>query len=426
MISRIPEADLATLVPESELQPAKKNGGKGSGPKRRKRRRSRKGSSGSVTNRDSSRDLKRAGGIAPFPRATLEEALSLGIAIQQHAAGQKIRRTTLFEKLNKSPDSGPSRALITNSSKYGITTGSYKADYLELTPVGARATDPEASARDKLRARFDLAIMNVPPFNFLYESLKGKRIPSPEVMRDSLSDAGVSEDHRKECVELFLENAKFLGLLRTTAGAERLAPIDQLLEELPVVGSVDTGKVAPVSHELSGDGKITAQRPESYDKVCFIIAPINDEGTEERKHSDMVLESLITRALEGEELLVIRADKLGDPGMISGQVINYLLRSRIVIADLSFHNPNVFYELAIRHMAGLPTVHIIRKDDMIPFDVKDFRTIVIDTSDKYDLVAKLDTYRAEIANHFRMATAAGADGSNPIRTHARNLVVRVD
>jgi hypothetical protein len=110
--------------------------------------------------------------------------------------------------------------------------------------------------------------------------------------------------------------------------------------------------------------------------------------------------------------------------MISEQVIQYLLHSALVIADLSFHNPNVFYELAIRHMIGKPTVHIIRKEDPIPFDLKDFRTIEIDTTDKYDLVAKLDTYRAEIANHVRIATS-GTEGSNPVRVFAKDLFVRI-
>jgi hypothetical protein len=128
--------------------------------------------------------------------------------------------------------------------------------------------------------------------------------------------------------------------------------------------------------------------------------------------------------LEKTDLDVVRADKIGDPGMISEQVIQYLLHSALVIADLSFHNPNVFYELAIRHMIGKPTVHIIRKEDPIPFDLKDFRTIEIDTTDKYDLVAKLDTYRAEIANHVRIATS-GTEGSNPVRVFAKDLFVRI-
>jgi hypothetical protein len=401
---------------------ASKRASKRRGRKRRSRRPSRRAPSGGEESDGSPSKL------APFPRTTFEDALALGLAIQSHAAGQPIRRSTLFEKLNKSPDSGPTRTLITNSGKYGITKGSYKADVLSLTPSGDQATNPEVSQAASLTARFELAIRGIPAFNFLYASLKEKRVPSPEVMRDSLAGAKVDEGHRKECVELFLENAKFLGLLRTSAGAERLASIEQVLDTMST--GTEHAPTTPTIALARQTGVVGTSVPDtvksnSLEKVCFFIAPISDEGSEERKYSDMVLESLITRALEGEDFAIIRADKIGDPGMISEQVINYLLRARLVIADLSFHNPNVFYELAIRHMTGLPTVHLIRNQDSIPFDLKDFRTIVIDTADKYNLVAKLDTYRAEIANHVRIALKTGAEASNPVRVFARSLVVKI-
>jgi hypothetical protein len=78
----------------------------------------------------------------------------------------------------------------------------------------------------------------------------------------------------------------------------------------------------------------------------------------------------------------------------------------------------VFYELALRHLAGLPTVHLIRKGDKIPFDNKDFRTIEVNTTDKYDLVQNLDVYRSQIATYSRSAIAQGAEASNPIRLYA--------
>ncbi len=54
---------------------------------------------------------------------------------------------------------------------------------------------------------------------------------------------------------------------------------------------------------------------------------------------------------------------------------------------------------------------MIRGGDVIPFDLKDFRTLTIETADKYELVAKLETYRSKIANHVRQAVAEGAESS---------------
>ena len=93
---------------------------------------------------------------------------------------------------------------------------------------------------------------------------------------------------------------------------------------------------------------------------------------EHRRHSDTVLNQYVRRALEEQKLNVVRADEIAETGMISKQIIDYILNSCLVIADLSYSNPNVFYELCLRHVTGKPTVHIIRKGDKIPFDVGNF------------------------------------------------------
>src|SRR5450759_2874703 len=89
-----------------------------------------------------------------FPAASFEEALTIPNAIQKHASGQRVRRLTLFDQMSKSPDSGPSRMLVVNSHKYGLTKGNYNSEHLELTPDGKLATGADVAPRDKLAARF--------------------------------------------------------------------------------------------------------------------------------------------------------------------------------------------------------------------------------------------------------------------------------
>ena len=143
-----------------------------------------------------------------------------------------------------------------------------------------------------------------------------------------------------------------------------------------------------------------------FQTTCFYITAIGDDGSEHRKHSDLFLGNILEPALATFGLNVIRADGIDKPGMITRQVIEYILRSRLVIADLSFHNPNVFYELALRHATRLPIVQIIRAGDLIPFDIHQMRTIVIDNRDIYSLVPKIETYRSEIASQVRRALEA--------------------
>src|SRR2546422_464531 len=76
---------------------------------------------------------KRTRTSRPYPASSFEEAIKLADAIQKYAAGEKVRRLTLLGHLNKSPTSSSTQMLITNSGKYGITKGSFVADWLELT-----------------------------------------------------------------------------------------------------------------------------------------------------------------------------------------------------------------------------------------------------------------------------------------------------
>jgi hypothetical protein len=346
----------------------------------------------------------------PFPAATFEDALELALAIQRISGGAKVRRLTLFEQLDKSPESGPSRQMITNSARYGLTTGSYKAEYLELTQLGRAATSTEGSARERLQARFELSINEIPPFQLLYETLKDRRIPTHAVMRDVLAEAGYSPDLLQEAVETFIVNAKFIGLLRTIAGSERLISIEQLLDEVPASAARTFVSASP-EVPLDSSGAVGAV---DWSTTCFYVAPIGEVESEIRQHSDVILAALVEPALTELGLKVVRADGIESPGVITKQVIEHIAKAKLVVADLSFHNPNVFYELALRHATGKPTIHLIRNSDRIPFDIDQFRTIRIDTSDLYAFVPQIETYRAEIATHARRALDETGEAANPL------------
>lgn len=356
-----------------------------------------------------------------FPAASFEEALTIANAIQKHAAGQRVRRLTLFDQMGKSPDSGPSRQLIINSNKYGLTKGSYKAEHLELTPGGKSATGADVAPKEKRRARFSLAIDKIPPFKALYEAQKGNRLPANSVLEDLAKEEGIPEEDVKECVEMFIVNAKFLGILKPIAGAERIIPIEQILEELPSQSQKreEVPEQEPTSMQPGSGPQVSGDQ--NWEHICFYISPIGVDLSEHRAHADLFLGSIVEPALEEFGLQVVRADKIGKAGMITAQIIDYVLKAKLVIADLSYHNPNVFYELCLRHVCRLPTVQIIRKADKIPFDLEQFRTIQVDTTDIYTMVPNLQTYKAEIATQVRMALKDPDSADNPISTYYPNL-----
>ncbi len=353
---------------------------------------------------------------------SFKEALFLGNAIQTHGAGQEIRRLTLFEALQRSPEGGTTRKLITSSGQYGITTGAYNAEFLALTPAGAIATDPDYAQGAKLNTRFDLAIANVAPFNSIYEKYKGNRLPTVEVLRDAAREANVAEDLVAECVETFLANARELGLIRTIAGSEHLLPIEGILERVDDAADLEPSNLtdkevfaAPtIVTPKASNAPPKSGAKSGMDKICFVISPIGSAESVERKHANLILTALIEPALAELELEVVRADGISKPGLITGQVIDHIAKAALVIADLSFSNPNVYYELALRHAVRKPVVQLIRAGDKLPFDVGQYRTVEIDMTDIYVLVPQLDLHRQEITRQARAAMAEGGSTESPL------------
>ena len=104
-------------------------------------------------------------------------------------SGQPVRRLTLFNDIGKAPESGASRMLITNANRYGLISGGYQAEHLELTPDGQKAVDEGTPSREQARVRVRLAIENVEPFAQLYERLKGTKLPSRAVLSEYCSSS---------------------------------------------------------------------------------------------------------------------------------------------------------------------------------------------------------------------------------------------
>jgi hypothetical protein len=266
----------------------------------------------------------------------------------------------------------------------------------------------------------ELAITGIEPFQRLYEKFVGNELPAHAVLIDAAKDVGIDAEHAPEAVDTFVVNLRFVGLLKTLSGAERIISLDMLLGELPAA-SVTSTSAAPITPR-SANSLITSDHAQ-FESTCFYIAPIGDEGSDARKHSDLFLGSIVEPAMEPFQLTVVRADSIDKPGIITRQIIDFLMRSRLVIADLSFHNPNVFYELALRHAVKLPIVQLIRSSDKVPFDVNPMRTIQIDTTDIYSLVPRIDSYRAEVANQARRALEADHVVDTPISAYFPNLSV---
>jgi hypothetical protein len=112
------------------------------------------------------------------------------------------------------------------------------------------------------------------------------------------------------------------------------------------------------------------------EKSCFVVGPIGAAGSDLRNHADLLLEFIIKPVMgDFPDYEIKRQDKDSKPGMIDSQIIIALRDADLVIADLSFVNPNAFYEIGIRHMVAKPVIHMQLEGQPIPFDLSLYKTV---------------------------------------------------
>ncbi|MCX3264805.1 hypothetical protein [Pedobacter agri] len=108
---------------------------------------------------------------------------------------------------------------------------------------------------------------------------------------------------------------------------------------------------------------------------CFIITPIGEYNSETFVKAMGLINSVINPVLKEFNFKATPANEINTSGSINKQIIKRILEDKLAIANLTDLNPNVMYELALRHAARLPVITMAEKGTRLPFDITDQRTI---------------------------------------------------
>ncbi len=102
--------------------------------------------------------------------------------------------------------------------------------------------------------------------------------------------------------------------------------------------------------------------------LCFVLMPLHDPFTS-------IFDRHIKRVVRDCSLVAMKADDIYSNRPVMEDVWTHLNQARLVIADLTDSNPNVFYELGIAHTLGKDVIMIAQHLTKVPFDVGHVRYI---------------------------------------------------
>jgi len=202
----------------------------------------------------------------PFPKFSLKEAIVIAQGIQDKNAGKPMKRLFVADAINRTPSSSDFKYLLSSSFQYGLTLGTEKAEYIELTDLGQSVTKP-ISPQEKTKA-LQQAAQNPDMFKKIYEHYRDAKLPSGDFFKNVVErEFGVPREWVDDCIEILLDNGWFSNIIKDVAGApyvvfERvpLAPPETVETEVekkipPVEVPPAIPPISPVKQIFIGHGK---------------------------------------------------------------------------------------------------------------------------------------------------------------------------
>lgn len=300
-------------------------------------------------------------GVQPkYPRHSIEKALRIPLAILDQNAGRDCtdKEAAVFCGLTSA--AGPFTVEISSGKKYGFLEGS--SGRLQVTDLARKVLRPQ-NPDEKLEA-IRAAVLKAPTISEVYNHYRGENLPDEQFYDNTLVDTfKIPETKLGEFKLILKENLQKANLLDEHEGRIRI---------------LDFSKGGGSGEEESGHLKKLSKLVKiSETDACFVMMPFS------QPHGNYYSQ-IFEPAIRKTGLKPVRADnEIFGTGKIMEQIWTGINTAKVLVAELTTKNPNVFYELGLAHALKKPVVLVSSNENDVPFDLKHIRVIYYDLSDPF-------------------------------------------
>jgi hypothetical protein len=294
---------------------------------------------------------------AKFPRHSVEKALRIPRAIIDQNAGHDCSEAESAKFVGVGYN-GPYRVEISSSIKYGFLSRP-SAGRIAVTERAQRAIRPQ-KAGDDVEA-FREAVLAAPEISEVYTHYRGEYLPDEKFFEHALVDKfAIPAEKVAEFKEIFLASLQSAQLVEKKDDKYRILDTKAATEE----GTTTIKKLSTAAKVSAGDS-------------CFVLMPF---GSPVGDYYQQIYEPAIRKA----GMRAVRADDdIFGAGKIIDQIWDGINAAKVLVAELTSRNPNVFYELGLAHALDKPVVLISSNEEDVPFDLKHIRVIYYNVSDPF-------------------------------------------
>jgi hypothetical protein len=296
---------------------------------------------------------------ANYPRHSIDRALRIPLAILDQNAGKPCTEAEAAGLL-KVAATGPFRVEISSGIKYGLLQRPVRGK-VEVTDLARKVLRPQ-QPQDKIDG-LRQAVSNAPLISDVYAHYRGENLPDAAFFHNALVDKfHVPKDDVSKFETIFRESLTAAQLLEEHDGRARV--IDAAVAPSDGESSKRLKKLGKEANVTPGD-------------TCFVMMPF---APPLGGYYSAVFEPAILKA----GLTPLRADdELFGTGKIIDQIWRGINGSKVLVAELTNRNPNVFYELGLAHALNKPVVLVSSNETDVPFDLRHIRVIYYDVKDPF-------------------------------------------